>query len=332
MNQFDVIVVGAGPAGLECARILQNTPLSVLLLERKQVIGPKPCAGGIVESVEDFDLPVDRAQAVFEHGFRIGGHTHFLRTRRPVRIVDRWELGQHQLRPLKASGNITVLTHTNVRRIDGNCIKTTGGDFFFHYLVGADGATSLVRRHLRLESRYTIGMYYDIPQIRDRLLLVIDGPTLGTGYIWEFPHRTFTNVGIYFDPFHWRTRQAREALDAHMNQKRYPMDPKTFRAFPIMYRYQGCKFQDNIFLAGEAAGLTSKLTGEGISFAIISGREVARKILNPGYAMNSLKRILQRKRQQEKLLALFQKIPLGLNLCYTLSFLAFKHGLTPFKR
>jgi len=63
-----------------------------------------------------------------------------------------------------------------------------------------------------------------------------------------------------------------------MERKGYPMDSRTFRAFPINCLHRGCRFNDNIFLIGDAAGLASRLAGEGIAYAMISGREVARKI------------------------------------------------------
>ena len=44
---YDVIIVGAGPAGLRCAEILGQSKLSVLLLEKNAKMGQKVCAGGI---------------------------------------------------------------------------------------------------------------------------------------------------------------------------------------------------------------------------------------------------------------------------------------------
>ena len=46
----DVVIVGAGPAGLACAGILARGGLKVLVLERKPQPGPKVCAGGITGS------------------------------------------------------------------------------------------------------------------------------------------------------------------------------------------------------------------------------------------------------------------------------------------
>ena len=48
-KKYDVIIVGGGPAGLACALELANSKYSVLLLDRKKILGDKPCGGGICE-------------------------------------------------------------------------------------------------------------------------------------------------------------------------------------------------------------------------------------------------------------------------------------------
>ncbi len=77
--------------------------------------------------------------------------------------------------------------------------------------------------------------------------------------------------------------------------------------------YDCQKFEyGNIFLVGDAAGFTSGLTGEGIYFAMVSGIEAAKKIINPGYKLNGIKTILQIKRNHERLLS-------SLEFCQTFS-------------
>jgi flavin-dependent dehydrogenase len=59
METFDVIIVGAGPAGLRCAEILATSELSVLLLEKNEKMGQKVCAGGITrKDLAIIDVPV----------------------------------------------------------------------------------------------------------------------------------------------------------------------------------------------------------------------------------------------------------------------------------
>ena len=207
-------------------------------------------------------------------------------------IVDRQDLGQHQLKSLKGAENVTIKTGTIVKKIENNRVVTTAGDFGYEFLVGADGSTSRVRRYLNIDSQYMAGIYYDIDVRKDRMIFHLDGRAFKTAYIWEFPHQHFTNVGFYYNPVHWKPSQAVRILRNYMGGRGYPMDSRTFRAFPINHLYRGTQFGENIFLAGDAAGLASKLTGEGIAYAMISGREIARKIMDPQYGTPKLRRII----------------------------------------
>ena len=47
MQTYSVIIIGAGPGGLACARLLAEQGMDVLVLERKSIVGPKVCGGGI---------------------------------------------------------------------------------------------------------------------------------------------------------------------------------------------------------------------------------------------------------------------------------------------
>ena len=53
MQEFDVIIVGGGPAGLHCARELSGSSLRILLLEKQEGFGDKLCAGGLTTKALD---------------------------------------------------------------------------------------------------------------------------------------------------------------------------------------------------------------------------------------------------------------------------------------
>ena len=59
MEEYDVIVAGAGPAGGNCAKELAEMGYNVLLLERSKIIGePNFSSGGTVkETMKNFNLP-----------------------------------------------------------------------------------------------------------------------------------------------------------------------------------------------------------------------------------------------------------------------------------
>lgn len=180
VEQFDVIIIGAGPSGLECARFLKESNLSVLVIEKQNRIGPKACAGGIVETVEPLDLPNSKARNFQSLNIYVGKKHFSVFTGTTVRIVDRKDLGEHQEKLLCDAPNVTLKTGMAVKGIEAGRVITKAGDFGYRYLVGADGSTSIVRKFLKLGFRYMVGIYYDIKDPKDCLNIYLNGSTLRT--------------------------------------------------------------------------------------------------------------------------------------------------------
>ena len=86
--------------------------------------------------------------------------------------------------------------------------------------------------------------------------------------------------------------------------KRFSLDPSilTFRAGTINACYLGHRFGP-IYLAGDAAGLASPVTGEGIAQALISGHEVALEILDPTYRSQKIPKLAARHRRTRRTLS-----------------------------
>jgi geranylgeranyl reductase len=305
-RRYDVVIIGAGPGGLECARQLQGSGLSVLILEKRKVIGPKICAGG-VSHLAKIDPPEDKTRTFYRHNFHLGPQRHEVALRHPLKIVDRHDLGQYQLSRIQDSPTHTILTGTTVKAIEKDAVLTNHGRFGYRYLVGADGSSSAVRRHLGLKTKYAMGLYYNVRKTTTDLVCFLH-PKLKSGYIWEFPHKHYTNIGIYYRPEHMSAKTARALLESYLKERGYSFAPSDYAAAPISYLYQGCRF-GNVFLVGDAAGLALKNTGEGIPHALTSGREVARKIMDPSYDMPELKEMLRIKRKEESILRIVDALP-----------------------
>ena len=305
-NKYNVIIIGAGPAGLQCAHQLKNSGLSVLLIEKNKIIGPKICAGGLTNLDKKFTIPSGKTRSFAAQIVFLEKRKYKLTLINPLKTIDRYDLGQHQLNKIKGCANITILKETFVRSIEKNKIITGQRDFYFKYLVGADGSFSILRRYLGLKSNTCMGLYNNVFQVTDDFVWYVSPSILQSGYIWEFPHKKYTNIGIYFNPKHLTFQQARDILIDYLKKKNYPFSSENFRGAPINYDYRGCVF-GSFFLAGDAAGLASKTTGEGISFALTSGKEVGKKILNPDYKMIELGKILTFKKRQERMLRVFEK-------------------------
>lgn len=316
-THYDVVILGAGPAGLACAIELMQSKLQVLLIEKKAEIGPKICAGGLTNLTKNYVIPDEKTRSFNRQKIVIKDKDHVIELANPIRTITRLELGQYQLQQLQKAQNITVATQTTVQEIQQNKLITTKGQHIqFNYLVGADGSTSLVRKSLQLTSKHCIGLYYNIPEITNECVWYLKYKTLKTGYIWVFPHKEHTNIGIYFNPLILNSKKAREELENYITCKGYSFKPDELKGGPVCYNYERYDF-DPVFLAGDAAGLTSKGTGEGISYALISGKEIARKIMDKNYKPLTLNNIIRIKKRQDKLFKILETFPFMHAFLYT---------------
>ena len=315
-NKYDVIIIGAGPAGLECANQLKNSDKSVLIIEKNKIIGPKVCAGGLTNLTNNFYIPEDKTRSFAKQVIFLNKKQYNITLVNPIKTISRLDLGQYQLSKIKNSRNIQILKNTKVKEIEDNKVFTIDNKIFhFKYLVGADGSNSIVRKYLGLKSEFCFGFYYEIPKITNDFTWYVNPKELKSGYIWTFPHKNHTNIGIYFHPRQLSAKEAKNILEKNLTNNGHKFLLKKIKGSTINYCFKGCMF-NNIFLVGEAAGLSSKITGEGISFALTSGKEIAKKIIKPNYTTTELNRIVRIKKRQEKILKIYEIIPFLQNFLY----------------
>ena len=308
MKRYDVIIVGAGPAGLRCAEILASSDKKVLLLEKKPQTGPKVCAGGITRKSitlisppeELFEFKINKAkiagpQSVFETQ---GEKEPF------VFMVSRKDFGQWQEQKL-AGSRVEIRHNALVTGIQNEYVEVNRQEHFgYTWLVGADGATSKVRRFLNLPvKKQLVTFQYLIPSGENRFEIHMDNRYFRSGYGWIFPHKGHLAVGCLADPRHVSVRTLRKGFHRWLQKEGFNLKNAVYQSFPVNYDYRGHRF-GNIFLAGEAAGLASGLTGEGIYAALLSGEEAARTILNPGRSKEKMEALLHYKKVQERFLML----------------------------
>ena len=304
MESFDVVIAGAGPAGLKCAETLGGSGLGVLVLERENAVGRKVCAGGLTARCLNFLEPPD---SLLERSFDsvlLYNRGRSLRLRGEgllVATADRRALGEWQLSKLGRFSNVEVRTGACVTSVGKDHVVARGERIGFRYLVGADGSSSIVGRSLGIRPRrLAVGIQYTLPGIlRPDVELHLDSRLFHARYAWVFPHGDSTVVGCGSDFRVCPVGRMRENLDRWLREQGIDASGSPLEAAPMNHDYQGHRF-GNIFLVGDAGGFIFGLSGEGIYPALVSGREAALCILDPLRQDVEISRLLAVKDSQER--------------------------------
>jgi geranylgeranyl reductase len=309
LKKYDVVIVGAGPSGLRCAWTLGKAGVSSLLLEKNPVVGDKICAGGITRKGYDLlQFPDD----IIEHKVdEVGLHSvHYQNSNKlpePVMFtVDRHVFGQWMLNGLKGLPvefrNNSKVTEVHENRLTINGTEEIG----FNYLVGADGPNSIVRRYLKLPVEKVLATVQYIVPVKNqgpRMEVYLNNRFFHSWYAWSFPHKDSIALGACCDPKYLSGKQLKKNFADWLVKEGYDISKAKYESYPISYDYRGLRF-DNIFLSGEAAGIASGLTGEGIYQSLVSGEEVANMILGKPHPSDDFKFILKYNQAQHKFLRL----------------------------
>lgn len=290
-QSIEHVVVGAGPAGLRAAQVLAEAGREVVVFERRPTVGPKTCAGGLthksIRELEALGLPPQAGVTLVAHGTFRGEGPFPLRARRAVvRTLSRAELGTWQAEWARRAG-AEIRTGCAVSELDLAAKTLVVGDrrIRYRHLIGADGSTSAVRRALGVPSPrdYFAGEFnvrgLGLPQ----LLVAMDSAALANGYFWIFPHHDYTSIGAGVNKHLVPASVVRPYLERRARELGVDLGATPFEGATIEVHHTGFDFPDDVHLVGDAAGCASSLTAEGIYPALVTGEEVARGILEPGF-------------------------------------------------
>jgi len=288
---YDAVVVGAGPAGASAAHELAQGGARVLLLEKARVPRYKPCGGGVTPRARAVSPLASRAipatqearadTILLAHGQRAlsgevaGSLVLVMRDQFDAALTGYAVAAGAELRDGTA---LTGLERagTGLRLIAGDETITT------RYLIGADGATGTTARLAgfqpvadtgapAIEVELTVSA---AAQARYEHTTLIDIATVRGGYAWVFAKGEHLSVGVAgFLP--GGRRNLRAGLERFLGS--YPDlaqgRVRLRRGYIIPLAGQRpTRRHGPVVLAGDAAGLADPLTGEGISYALASGR------------------------------------------------------------
>jgi geranylgeranyl reductase family protein len=269
--KYDIIVIGAGPAGLYTTRLLEKIGLNVLVIEEHPSIGkPQACSGLISRNLDQF-LRIDDSWV--EH--KVKGAILHSHTGREIRlekkdfaayVVNRERFDHSLSKNLKSK----ILLETRAHKIYTDpkiLVRTNKGVFESEILLGCDGPNSLVRDHFETKPHETAQGIIAIDNKHNTnpfVELWFDKNISSDGFVWKIPRGSSTEYGML------SSRPDFKTLEKHFRLK--PGYTKTAGKIPL-------GIQETVFertlLIGDSASQVKPWSGGGVIYSFTAARIAA---------------------------------------------------------
>lgn len=298
-ENYDVVVVGGGPAGSSVAYAAASKGVSVLVIEKESKIAETVRTSGVtwIQEIKKFGIPHECYNAISNFSFQSPNNTVTITGTTPtaavldVRKTYRWLALQAERAgaEIMVGTNITGVTKDSGGRITGVTGTSTenhcGVEFRAKMIVDATGFPSVVCKAMGLTvpwRRFGVGAEYEAEAEfvdPDTWWLLVGQRFSPAGYAWIFPvSRRVVRIGVGVgkpesgaDPTH--------ILKRIMADREGPI-ARLGRIKPIEFHYglipnEGLSRKtvfDNMIAVGDSAGQANPLVLEGIRYAIQFGR------------------------------------------------------------
>ncbi|CAD6515058.1 Geranylgeranyl reductase [metagenome] len=299
---YDLVVVGGGPAGSSVAYEAAKNGIKVALLEKEETIAHSVRTSGVtwIESIKEFGIPDDFYNPIKNYSFCSPNNEVTITDTIPhaavldVRKTYRWLAQQAE----KHGADIFLKTNIKdvIKNEDGDIVGVSGtskdGEVIFHskVVIDASGFSSVVSKSMGFVTqweRFGAGAEYEVMAEnvdKETWWLMVGQKYSPAGYAWIFPvGNNIVRIGVgvgkpesAVDP----TERLKDLMDSKMG----PIS-KLGKITPIEFHYglipnDGLTRKtvyNNLILVGDSAGQANPLVLEGIRYAIKFGR-IAGKI------------------------------------------------------
>lgn len=313
----DVVIVGAGPGGSAAGYYLARQGLDVLLLDKASFPRDKTCGDGLtpraLSILEDMGLLSDLQRV----GHRLN-HLEIASAKgqmvdapfpgkngRPgyTLIVPRFTLDDTVRNHAVAHG-AKFQSEVRVTEVSpgskGVMVagKRSGGSFSVEArmaIVATGASVPLLQQMKLLKKMPPVALaarayFEDVKGLSDRMHLSFEGvPLPGYGWIFPLPNGA-ANIGAGIFPWglagRWMSHNARQAFESFIatpllqGMLAGARQVGPVKGYPLRMDFLSAPtYSDRVLLVGEAAGLVNPLTGEGIDYALESGKVAAEHLL-----------------------------------------------------
>lgn len=311
-SEYDLIVVGAGPAGSSVARFAAEKGVSVLLVEKRNEIGsPKRCGEGLsIHAMESVGLkpePEWARQAIYGACiYSPSGKKVEARYKKPMGYtIERKQFDKH-LAFIAARAGAEVIAGARVISLLKDNSKITGAEIKYQdkvfkvkskILVAADGVESKIARFAGIDStnrlsEICVGIQFEMGNIKfsdPTMLEFYMGKEIAPGgYIWIFPKgKDMANVGIGIR-VNFAKKRAIEYLNDFVQKHKGLKDGSIIEinggGIPVGKPLEQL-VSDGFMVVGDAAHQVNAIHGGGVGEAMYAGKilaDVAAKAIKDG--------------------------------------------------
>jgi len=290
---FDLIVIGAGPAGSAAAYTAAASGLDVLLIEKERFPRPKPCGGAISERAlfyMDGDLPASLQENEI-YGAKIsykGKSVEVVKEHRIALLIARDQFDHYLLQKALRAGVLIQKDKVHDFFEEDDFVRVYNKQrrqYRAKYVIIAEGAHGKLKYKIKgreSKDRYGFGLVAELKPpgtqasaLPPKIMEFRFGIT-PRGYGWIFPHQNHDSVGIYGIACHMKG--AKNNLQALCGYSGFTAgcSPKG-HIIPLGWPRKKLTGKRTL-LCGDAGGFVDTFSGEGIAYAVRSGQIAAQII------------------------------------------------------
>jgi geranylgeranyl reductase family protein len=281
MKSFDCIVVGAGPAGIAASKILEKNKINFCIIDKSSFPREKLCGGGLTiksaRMLKELGIKYDNIDNKYTNEVLVvsKNKNKIVKLDNPIVMVDRKTFDNNNLKQIK---NKNIFLNEKIIDIKDNILSTDKNKYEFKYIIFADGVNGYSRKLIKNRE---FGFCVEFSSNKETDQTVLDFEVIKKGYGWIFPKEGITTIGL--GNLFSKENDYIKALEDFSKKYNFEIDKSKIKGYHIpnfsKKVYDQSVIDNKYILVGDAAGLVDACSGEGIYYALASGKYAAESVI-----------------------------------------------------